>query len=188
MMLSTTAQRGMIERHADLSIAAHLTKPINEPELLVALSKQFSPEEEEPAHSEKPLTTATEVSNVISSSVVVPPSPLSLMHILLVEDNLVNQKLALRVLERLGCRTTVASNGLQAVNTAKEIRFDLILMDIQMPVMGGFDATAAIRKTCPHNMDTPIIAMTAHAIQGYREKCLRGGMEGYISKVLFPSF
>jgi osomolarity two-component system sensor histidine kinase NIK1 len=79
---------------------------------------------------------------------------------------------------------TLADNGRKAVEAAREHRFDLILMDVQMPEMGGFEATAKIRELEKRQGKghTPIVAMTAHAIQGYREKCLEGGMDGYISK------
>jgi CheY-like chemotaxis protein len=100
-----------------------------------------------------------------------------------VEDNVVNQRLAIRVLQKLGFDVTVADNGLQAVIICQRKTFDLILMDVQMPEMGGFEATAKIREIEARTQRrTPIIAMTAHAIQGYREKCLSGGMDGYISK------
>ncbi len=103
------------------------------------------------------------------------------MHILLAEDNPVNQTLAVRMLERLGHQVDVAANGLEALSMAAGRRFDLILMDIQMPHMSGFEATQQIRiNEAPHH--TPIIAMTAHAMAGDREKCLDAGMDGYISK------
>jgi osomolarity two-component system sensor histidine kinase NIK1 len=89
-----------------------------------------------------------------------------------------------RLLERFGYAVTLADNGRKAVEAARGHRFDLILMDVQMPEMGGFEATAKIRELEKRQGKghTPIVAMTAHAIQGYREKCLEGGMDGYISK------
>jgi len=103
--------------------------------------------------------------------------------ILVAEDNPVNQKLAVRTLEKLGHVVTVASNGKQALETWKTKNFDLVFMDVQMPEMDGFEATAEIRKmeraTGRH---VPIIAMTAHAMQGDRDRCLSVGMDYYISK------
>jgi two-component system sensor histidine kinase/response regulator len=106
------------------------------------------------------------------------PRPL---HILLAEDNPVNQTLAVRLLERLGHRVDVAGNGIEAVGMAGNCRFDMILMDIQMPQMGGFEATRHIRAQ-DGQRHTPIVAMTAHALAGDREKCLDAGMDGYVSK------
>ena len=103
--------------------------------------------------------------------------------ILLVEDNLVNQKLALRILEKQGHHVTLARNGLEAVEFTAAEKFDVVLMDVQMPEMDGMRATALIREreetTCKHVF---ILAMTAHAMAGDRERCLRAGMDGYLSK------
>ena len=119
--------------------------------------------------------------NALTSS---PTSPAPLpLRILLVEDNAVNQKLALVLLRRLRHRVTLANNGQEAVRQLEQRSFDLILMDVQMPVMGGLEATAVIRKleerTAGH---IPIIAMTAHSMAGDRERILAAGMDDYISK------
>ena len=175
MLASTAAQRGLVEQHADLPIAVYLNKPIFQRELFHALIKPFiskltppPPKEEIPVV--QPVTKA--------------PIPKEFKgRILLAEDNVVNQKLAMRMLEKLGYSVQLAENGLLAVQAYEKEQFDLILMDVQMPEMGGFEATAKIRDI-EHKLGTrtPIIAMTAHAISGYREKCLEGGMDGYISK------
>lgn len=103
--------------------------------------------------------------------------------ILLAEDNLVNQKVAQKMLERSGHRVTVAVNGQEAVAVFGRQPFDLVLMDIQMPIMDGFEATQAIRDMEKDSgKHTPIIALTAHAITGYREKCLERGLDDYLSK------
>ena len=105
------------------------------------------------------------------------------LEILLVEDNLVNQKVAGKMLERSGHRVTIANNGQEAVDAVVRQPFDLVLMDIQMPVMDGFEATQAIRDLeKDSSRHTPIIALTAHAITGYREKCLERGLDDYLSK------
>ena len=104
------------------------------------------------------------------------------LRILITEDNKVNQKLAKMMLTKAGFKVDIASNGQEAVNKllAKPKDFDLVFMDIQMPVMDGFDATAAIREAGFHNL--PIVAMTAHAMKGYRQKCIDAGMDDYVTK------
>jgi CheY-like chemotaxis protein len=101
----------------------------------------------------------------------------------LAEDNAVNQKLAVRVLQKRHHTVVVAGNGREAVEAVGNGHFDLVLMDVQMPVMGGLEATAAIReKEKATGAHLPIIALTANAMQGDRERCLEAGMDGYISK------
>jgi len=110
------------------------------------------------------------------------------LHLLLVEDNLVNQKLVLSLLEKMGHRATLAANGREALAALKRQKFDVVLMDIQMPVMGGVEATQRIREA-EQNSGThmPIIAVTAHALAGDAEKYLSAGMDGYVSKPIRTS-
>jgi osomolarity two-component system sensor histidine kinase NIK1 len=106
--------------------------------------------------------------------------------ILLAEDNEVNQKLAVKILEKCNHGVSVVGNGLEALEAVKQRRYDVILMDVQMPVMGGFEATAKIREYERENAlsRTPIIALTAHAMLGDREKCIQAQMDEYLSKPL----
>jgi CheY-like chemotaxis protein len=108
-------------------------------------------------------------------------------HILVAEDNPINQKLTVRLLEKKGYRATVAENGLIALACLEKQRFDMILMDVQMPEMGGLEATRSIRererRTGGH---IPIVAMTANAMKGDRERCLESGMDDYVSKPVLP--
>ena len=102
--------------------------------------------------------------------------------ILLVEDNEINRMLATTILDRLGHRTTVASDGGQAVALCARQRFDLVLMDMQMPVLDGLQATAQIRALDTPMRRVPVIALTANALRGDRERCLAAGMDDYLSK------
>ena len=132
----------------------------------------------EPAPSERPLSVGWS-----SLSPTTPPRPA--LRLLLAEDNAVNQRLATRLLEKRGHTVTVAANGRQAVDVLEREPFDLVLMDVQMPEMDGFEATAAIRcREQVHGGHIPIVAMTAHAMKGDRERCLAAGMDGYVSKPL----
>jgi PAS domain S-box-containing protein len=117
----------------------------------------------------------------------VPPKPRQFdvpsdQRVLVVEDNIVNQKLATRVLENLGCKVQVAANGQEAVELVARIEFDLVFMDCQMPVMDGYQATGEIRRLLNGGRRLPIVAMTANAMQGDKEKCIEAGMDDYIPK------
>jgi CheY-like chemotaxis protein len=104
------------------------------------------------------------------------------MRILLAEDNVVNQRMAQLLLERLAQSADIVSNGIEAVNAATHLPYDLILMDVLMPEMDGLDATRRIRERLPAERQPRIIAMTANALSGDRERCLEAGMDDYISK------
>ena len=104
------------------------------------------------------------------------------MHILLAEDNIINQKIALMILQKIGYAADVAANGFEVIDALKRQSYDLVFMDVQMPEMDGFEATKMILKLWPDDVRPKIIAMTANAMQGDREHCLEMGMDDYISK------
>jgi CheY-like chemotaxis protein len=104
------------------------------------------------------------------------------LRILLAEDNVVNQKLALRLLQQMGYRTDLASNGIEAIECVERQTYDVVLMDVQMPEMDGLEASRRITAKWPANDRPRIVAMTANAMQGDREACLAAGMDDYVTK------
>jgi PAS domain S-box-containing protein len=170
IMLTSAGRRGDAARCRELDITAYLTKPIKQSELLNAITIAFGK------------SLSDEKSSGLTTRHSLREQGLSLQ-ILLAEDNPVNQKLAVHLLKKHGFAPTVSNNGKEAFALYEKQRFDLILMDVQMPEMDGFEATAAIRQ---HEKITgehiPIIALTAHAMKGDRERCLMAGMDGYLSK------
>jgi CheY-like chemotaxis protein len=125
----------------------------------------------------------------VAASEASPPVPLQAgIRILLAEDNPVNQKLAVRLLQKLGAEVLVASNGLEAVQALRSADFDAVLMDCQMPVMDGYEATRQIRgaEGGVRNPNIPVIALTAHAMATDRTRCLAAGMNDYLTKPINP--
>jgi signal transduction histidine kinase/CheY-like chemotaxis protein len=172
-MLTSAGQRGDAARCQEIGIEVYLMKPVKQSALLEAIAHSLG----------RPAAAA-------------PASPLTRhslgesrpkLRVLLAEDNAINQKLAVRLLEKHGHTVTVANDGAEAVAAAREGEFDVVLMDVQMPNMDGLEAAAAIRAlergTARH---IPIVAMTAHAMKGDEERCLEAGMDGYISKPIQP--
>jgi two-component system sensor histidine kinase/response regulator len=170
MMLSSAGQRGDAIRCRELGVAAYLTKPVRQGELLDGIL----------------IALGTRPESKISPDLVTRHTlreSRNRLHILLVEDNAVNQLVALRLLEKYGHTVGVAANGRKALEKLKQEPYDLILMDVQMPEMNGWEATQAIREkerlTGGH---IPIVAMTAHAMKGDEERCLAAGMDAYLTK------
>ncbi|NLX94553.1 MAG: response regulator [Rhodopirellula sp.] len=130
------------------------------------------------------LPLAAEIPADDDTPVHVPAAASAPLHILLVEDNPANQKLAAYILQDRGHTVEIAADGREAVLSTDQNRYDVILMDVQMPGMDGLEATAAIRKRDGQSKRVPIIAMTAHAMKGDRDRCLAAGMDGYLSKPL----
>ena len=170
IMLTSAGQRGDAARCRELGVAAYLTKPIGQIELLNAILQALG-------HKAK----TGETPPLITRHTLREDS--QGLRILLAEDNLVNATLARRLLEKRGHAVDVAADGRQALAKLRAASFDVVLMDVQMPTMDGFETTAAIRAMeSTSGGHLPIIAMTAHAIKGDRERCLAAGMDGYVAK------
>jgi CheY-like chemotaxis protein len=170
MMLSSTDLHSDAARCRELGIDFYLTKPISQADLWNAVLQVLGKSNRLEKHA-------------ASQQVQAPSGGTRQLRILLAEDNPVNQKLVVRLLEKRGHSLMVASTGKEALAAFEKHSFDLVLMDIQMPEMGGFETTAVIRenekKSAQH---VPIIALTAHAMKGDRERCLEAGIDDYVTK------
>jgi signal transduction histidine kinase/ligand-binding sensor domain-containing protein/DNA-binding response OmpR family regulator len=166
MMLTSDDYYASLRRCGQLGVNAHLIKPVRLCELLTAIRQAIAPAEGD-----------------VQSSFPAAAKPSRLLRILLAEDNLVNQRLTVRMLEKMGHHVTVAQTGEDALNALATHKFDLVLMDVQMPEMDGFAATREIRRREQGSRKrVPVIAMTAHAMKGDRESCLEAGMDDYLAK------
>ena len=176
MMLTSGGQRGDAARCRDLCIAAYLVKPIRQRELMEAILTVLGQNPEPAGHQPLPVTCHSLREDRQH------------LCILLAEDNPVNQIVAVRLLEKMGHTVKVVGNGLDAVQLSSDEEFDLILMDVQMPEMDGLEATRTIReRELATRKHLPILAMTAHAMKGDRERCMEAGMDGYIAKPITPA-
>jgi signal transduction histidine kinase/DNA-binding response OmpR family regulator len=183
ILMLTSGDRGDdIARCRKLGISSYLTKPVRRAELRTSIVAALAHE----APPEDPADRPTHATSATSDGLLKDRS--TSCRILLTEDNIVNQRVALRILEKAGHVVAIAENGKAALRMLAEQTFDLILMDVQMPEMGGFEATALIRhreeRTGRH---IPIVAMTAHAMAGDRERCLDAGMDDYLAKPVAAS-
>jgi signal transduction histidine kinase/DNA-binding response OmpR family regulator len=173
MMLSSSDHHGEGSRCRELGVSAYLTKPIQASELYESIRRVLDRASKDPADARPARPTTGHATHPL--------------RVLLAEDNVVNQRVAVGMLTRRGHEVTVAANGLEALAAVERQAFDVVLMDLQMPEMGGLEATAAIRtrerQTGAH---LRIVAMTAHAMKGDRERCLESGMDEYLSKPIDP--
>ncbi len=178
VMMTSMDRPGDAARLKEIGFAAYLSKPIRKGLLLDCLRRAYSP-----------------AGGPAEGPACLPPSPQPpegpiprKARILLAEDNEINQAVALKILEKFGYRADVARNGKEAVQALEREAYDLVLMDVQMPEMDGYEATAVIRDPASAVLDhgIPVIAMTAHAMEGDREKCLEAGMDDYIAKPVNP--
>lgn len=168
LLLTSADGQGDAMRSRRLGVSAYLVKPVKSNELNLALAAA--------------LPTAT--APVVYTAPVPAAAPSGpKLRILLAEDNPVNQRVAIRLLEKAGHEVTLANHGKEALDALEQAEFDLILMDVQMPQMDGFEATRAIReREAETGRHMPIVAMTAHAMKGDRERCLAAGMDDYLAK------
>jgi CheY-like chemotaxis protein len=173
ILLASRGMRGDAAKARIAGFDAYLTKPIKQSQLFDAVVSVFG----------KPLNCAGKDMGSIVTKHTIAETSKKRLKILLVEDNPVNQKVALIHLRKFGYAADVSNNGLEAVEAVKTRHYDLVLMDVQMPEMDGYEATRAIRGA---GYRMPIIAMTANAMKGDREKCLASGMDDYISKPVNP--
>ncbi|MBC8353407.1 MAG: response regulator [Planctomycetes bacterium] len=172
VMISSAARPGDARRCREIGISRYMTKPVIKSELLDAILEALDERGGE-SIIEEPITA------------IEPSGPA--LRVLLAEDGLVNQRVAVGFLERAGHHVTVAENGAVAIRCWEDQPFDVILMDVQMPIMDGLEATAVIReRESASGKRTPIIAMTAAAMKGDRERCLDVGMDDYVSKPIAP--
>jgi CheY-like chemotaxis protein len=168
MMLTSEGQRGHAARCRELGVASYLMKPVSQSELLDAIMTALG----EPLAASAALITRHSLRESRRR-----------LKLLLAEDNAINQTLAVRLLSKLGHEVTVAHNGIEAVQQWRDGSFDAILMDVDMPMMNGYEATQSIRRhEAGSGGHVPIIAMTAHAMHGARQECLGHGMDGYLTK------
>ena len=179
VLLTSIDRQGDLAKFALLGFAGYLTKPIRARELLACLDKVFEHEAQAWHAQTHPIVTTNSLTRDAATK------PFS-GKVLLVEDNVVNQKVGQRFLERLGCQVTLAENGQEAIDAWKNGEFRLVLMDVQMPVMDGYTATRQIRDLERGRIRTPIVALTANAMTGQLERCLQSGMDGLLTKPLEP--
>jgi signal transduction histidine kinase/DNA-binding response OmpR family regulator/HPt (histidine-containing phosphotransfer) domain-containing protein len=168
VMLTSGGRPGDVARCKELGVSAYVTKPIAQAELRSTI-----------IHALRLSIEQQRCTDIKPAGSV----PARRLKVLVAEDNVVNQKLAVRLLEKQGHTAALAVNGKEALALLEKETFDLVLMDVQMPEMGGFEATAAIRdRERATSSHVPIIAMTAHAMKGDRERCLAAGMDDYVAK------
>jgi CheY-like chemotaxis protein len=176
--MTSVGRRGDAVRLRREGFAAYLTKPVKQSLLHDCLATLLSPERLRAAQTQGRIVTRHTVAEDKGRGV----------RILLAEDNPTNQKVALGILGKFGCRTDAVPNGLKAIQALESVPYDLVFMDCQMPELDGYEATRAIRspESAVLNHRIPIIAMTANAMQGDRDKCLAAGMDDYLAKPVRP--
>jgi len=179
VMMTSLGQRGDARRLASMGFAAYLTKPVRQSQLFDCLATVLEPQAADAPPPQHPLVTRHTLAE----------SQRRHERILLAEDNATNQLVAKRLIEKMGFVVVAVANGREAMDALETISFDLVLMDVQMPEMDGFEATRAIRSpdSTVRNHQVPIVAMTAHAMKGDRERCLDAGMDDYVSKPIEPA-
>jgi CheY-like chemotaxis protein/HPt (histidine-containing phosphotransfer) domain-containing protein len=176
VLMTSLGQRGDARRMEEIGFAAYLVKPARQSDLFNSLSTVLA--RSPVSHAAQRIVTRHAVREMRRGAV----------RILLAEDNITNQQVALGILKKLGLRADAVADGTEAIRSLETIPYDLVLMDVQMPEVDGFEATRRIRdpRSAVLHHGIPIIAMTAHAMQGDRERCLEAGMDDYVTKPISP--
>ncbi|MFP4502910.1 MAG: response regulator [Candidatus Hydrogenedentota bacterium] len=185
VLLTALGQRGDAQRMQELGFSAYLTRPIRQSEFMDALATLWSAHLKGEAIGLVTRHTIAETRGAIKEARE-NNQPVMEARVLVVEDNYVNQQVAREILRDFGCSVAVASDGAEAIQMQHDGDYDIILMDCQMPNMDGYESTRHIRQQEGDRRHTPIIAMTAHAMKGDRERCMAAGMDDYISKPVAP--
>jgi two-component system, sensor histidine kinase and response regulator len=180
VLLTSAGERGDGVRARNTGIAAYLSKPLRQSQLFDCLISVMS----ESVNKENLIVS--HASTLVTKHNLQERKIMSPKLILLAEDNIVNQKVAIRQLQKLGYRADAVANGREALEALSRIPYDLVFMDCQMPEMDGYEATREIRLREGETKHTPVVAMTAHALEGDREKCIDSGMDDYITKPVKP--
>lgn len=179
IMMSSIGQTDELKKLRKIGFAAYLVKPVKQSQLFDCLSLVMG----------NSLSRETaDRSDQIIAGVIIDDFTMAKSRILLAEDNMVNQKVAMGILKRMGFHVDAVASGTEAIHALENLPYDLVFMDVQMPGMDGFEATRAIRsgQTRVLAMNIPIVAMTAHAMQGDRDLCLQNGMNDYVAKPISP--
>lgn len=176
VMVSAYRKDEVLDANNQNNVDGFINKPVSQSRLFNTLAEIFSDQIQDPAQTADSPLECSVIDELLNGR-----------HLLLAEDNIVNQKVAAGILKKKNVRLTIASNGREAIELMQRHngQFDAILMDIEMPEVDGFEATRTIRNSC-HHPKIPIIALTAQALKGDRERCLNAGMDGYISKPVAP--
>jgi CheY-like chemotaxis protein/HPt (histidine-containing phosphotransfer) domain-containing protein len=179
VMMTSMGQRGDARRFEDIGFAAYLTKPVKQSKLYDCLGSVVGLQED--TGNEQPAAIVTRHSLAEDKK--------RRVRILLAEDNIINQKVVISTLKKLGYNADAVANGKEAVKALEMIPYDVVLMDCQMPEMDGYEATGEIRKRSSKVLDheVPVIAITANVMKGDREKCLNAGMDDYLPKPIYPN-
>ena len=178
LLLTSIGKRGDAKRIEEIGFAAYLTKPVKQLQLYDCLTAVFSRKKEELNNQTATIVTRHSIAEDKKRK----------HRILLAEDNITNQQVAMNILRKFGYNADIVNNGKEALRALEKIPYDLLLMDCQMPEMDGYEATGEIRNPTSRVLDhkIPVIAMTAHAMKGDREKCMEAGMNDYLCKPINP--
>ncbi len=174
VMMASVGKRGDVNRLKKIGFSAFLTKPVKQSLLHDCLTNVLNLNRYEDPDTREFIMTKYDIAEQKKQNV----------RILLVDDNVINQKIALKIISKLGYRAVVAQNGREAIEMLSQVAYDLVFMDCQMPILDGYEATRIIRNESSKiiNAGVPIVAMTAHAMKGAKEQCIAAGMDDYVAK------